>query len=67
MERLSVRIRPETARKVRRYKDRKAVTTTEAVRRAVALLNLVERELADGAEVLLKSRADGSVREVWML
>ncbi|GHG65948.1 CopG family transcriptional regulator [Streptomyces griseocarneus] len=65
--RLSVNINAETAAKLRWYKDHKGISITETVRRAVALLDLVERETANGSEVLLKSRDGKSVRQLWMV
>lgn len=66
MERLSVNISAETAAKIRRHKSRKGVTTTETVRRALALLDLMEQELLDGSEILLKSPGGGPVRQLWV-
>ncbi|MFJ3826043.1 ribbon-helix-helix domain-containing protein [Streptomyces nodosus] len=65
--RLSVNINEDTAAKLRWYKDHKGISITETVRRAVALLELVERETANGNEVLLKSRDGKSVRQLWLV
>ncbi|MCI3931562.1 hypothetical protein [Streptomyces sp. AN091965] len=65
--RLSVNINAETAAKLRWYKEQKGISITETVRRAVALLDLVERESAGGNEVLLKSRDGKSVRQLWLV
>ncbi|MCX4564676.1 hypothetical protein OHA02_52315 [Streptomyces phaeochromogenes] len=65
--RLSVNINEDTAAKLRWYKEHKGISITETVRRAVALLELVERETADGNEVLLKSRDGKSVRQLWLV
>ncbi|MFI9204745.1 hypothetical protein [Streptomyces sp. NPDC053048] len=65
--RLSVNINAETATKLRWYKEQKGISITETIRRAVALLDLVERETANGSEVLLKSRDGKSVRQLWMV
>ncbi|GHE57614.1 hypothetical protein ABZ626_25085 [Streptomyces longispororuber] len=65
--RLSVNINAETAAKLRWYKEQKGISITETIRRAVALLDLVERETAGGNEVLLKSRDGKSVRQLWLV
>ncbi|MGW5124533.1 hypothetical protein ACWEQ7_10850 [Streptomyces sp. NPDC004069] len=65
--RLSVNINEDTAAKLRWYKEHKGISITETVRRAVALLELVERETASGNEVLLKSRDGKSVRQLWLV
>ncbi|MFD0140440.1 hypothetical protein ACWDWS_39940 [Streptomyces sp. NPDC003328] len=65
--RLSVNINEDTAQKLRWYKEHKGISITETVRRAVALLDLVERETARGNEVLLKSRDGKSVRQLWLV
>ncbi|MFF8991684.1 hypothetical protein ACF09H_17405 [Streptomyces sp. NPDC014983] len=65
--RLSVNINEDTAAKLRWYKEHKGISITETVRRAVALLELVERETANGNEVLLKSRDGKSVRQLWLV
>ncbi|GHH78643.1 hypothetical protein GCM10018793_29670 [Streptomyces sulfonofaciens] len=65
--RLSVNINAETAAKLRWYKENKGISITETIRRAVALLDLVERESASGNEVLLKSRDGKSVRQLWLV
>ncbi|GAB2807521.1 hypothetical protein ACWGJ2_31740 [Streptomyces sp. NPDC054796] len=65
--RLSVNINEDTAARLRWYKEHKGISITETVRRAVALLDLVERETADGSEVLLKSRDGKSVRQLWLV
>ncbi|MDP5317359.1 hypothetical protein ACWC9F_27545 [Streptomyces sp. NPDC001110] len=65
--RLSVNINEETAAKLRWYKEQKGISITETVRRAVALLELVERETSTGSEVLLKSPDKKSVRQLWLV
>ena len=65
--RLSVNINEETAAKLRWYKEHKGISITETVRRAIALLELVERETGKGSEVLLKSPDNKSVRQLWLV
>ncbi|GAA5707650.1 hypothetical protein AQJ43_36760 [Streptomyces avermitilis] len=65
--RLSVNINEDTAAKLRWQKEHKGISITETIRRAVALLDLVERETAEGSEVLLKSRDGKSVRQLWLV
>ncbi|MET9116638.1 hypothetical protein [Streptomyces longwoodensis] len=65
--RLSVNINEDTAAKLRWYKEHKGISITETVRRAVALLELVERETVKGSQVLLKSSDGKSVRELWLV
>ncbi|MDF3291552.1 hypothetical protein [Streptomyces silvisoli] len=66
--RLSVNINPETAQKLRWYKEHKGISITETIRRAVALLDLVERETSEkGNEVLLRSKDGKTVRQLWLV
>ncbi|MGA4850870.1 hypothetical protein ACOBQB_33225 [Streptomyces sp. G5(2025)] len=65
--RLSVNINEDTAAKLRWYKEHKGISITETVRRAIALLELVEKETAKGNEVLLKSQDGKSVRQLWLV
>ncbi|MFF9221480.1 ribbon-helix-helix domain-containing protein [Streptomyces viridosporus] len=67
MTRLSVNINEDTAAKLRWYKDHKNISITETVRRAIALLDLVERETAKGGEVLLKSQDGKTIRQLWLV
>ncbi|WP_030777212.1 hypothetical protein [Streptomyces sp. NRRL S-920] len=66
MTQLSININDDTEAKLPWYAGRKGTSVTETVRRAVALLELVERETAEGGEVLLKSKDGKSVRELWL-
>ena len=65
--RLSVNINEETAAKLRWYKEHKGISITETVRRAIALLELVERETGKRSEVLLKTPDNMSVRQLWLV
>ncbi|MFZ4145488.1 hypothetical protein ACOZDZ_33050 [Streptomyces griseoincarnatus] len=65
--RLSVNINSETAEKLRWYKEHKQTSITETVRRAVALLHLVEQESEGGNEILIRSKDGKSVRQLWMI
>jgi hypothetical protein len=65
--RLSININQDTAEQLRWYKEHKNISITESVRRAIALLALVERETADGGEVLLKSRDGKTIRQLWLV
>ncbi len=63
--RLSVNINGDTEQVLQQHKSR-GTSITETVRRAVSLLDLVDRQLADGGRVQLVDR-DGNVRELIML
>jgi hypothetical protein len=65
--RLSVNINAETANKLRWYREHKQTSITETVRRAVALLHLVEQETEGGNEILIRSKDGKSVRQLWMV
>ncbi|WP_331723988.1 hypothetical protein [Streptomyces sp. NBC_00005] len=67
LQRLSVNINSETAEKLRWYKEQKQTSITESVRRAVALLYLVEQESEGGNEILIRSKDGKSVRQLWMI
>lgn len=67
LTRLSVNINGDTAEKLRWYKDHKHISITETVRRAIALLELVERETERGGELLLKSPDGKTVRQLWLV
>lgn len=67
LQRLSVNINSETAEKLRWYKEHKQTSITETVRRAVALLHLVEQESESGNEILIRSKDGKSVRQLWMI
>ena len=63
--RLSVNITPETAAALKQVAERKNMTVTECVRRAVAVWKLVEDETAQGHRVQID---DGSrIRELVLL
>lgn len=66
VQRLSVNINPDTQQALKRLKDEKGISLTEAVRRAVSLLDLVDRESARGSKLQLVEK-DGSVRELMFL
>ncbi|MFE6165968.1 hypothetical protein ACFQ7F_44525 [Streptomyces sp. NPDC056486] len=65
--RLSVNINEDTAEKLRWYKEHKNISITETVRRAIALLALVEKETSQGGDVLLKSPDGKTVRQLWLV
>ncbi|MGV2919361.1 hypothetical protein [Streptomyces alfalfae] len=67
MTRLSVNINEDTAEKLRWYKDQKNISITETVRRAIALLELVEKETIKGGKIMLKSEDGKTVRELWLV
>ncbi|KIQ62976.1 hypothetical protein TR51_29435 [Kitasatospora griseola] len=60
--RLSININAETEEVLKRHKKR-GISITETVRRAVALLDLVEREYESGSKIQLVDR-DNGVREL---
>ncbi|MEV7781328.1 hypothetical protein [Kitasatospora sp. NPDC088351] len=63
--RLSININSETEEVLKRHKKR-GTSITETVRRAIALLDLVERESERGSKLQLVDR-EGSVRELLLL
>jgi hypothetical protein len=65
-QRLNVNINDETAGTLRRRKQT-GTSHTETVHRAVALLDLLERESAQGAEILIKSPDGKTVREIHLV
>jgi hypothetical protein len=64
--RLSININQETEEVLQKHKKERGISITETVRRAVALLDMVERESADGSKVQIVDR-DGYVREILLL
>jgi len=63
--RLSVNINDDTAAVLQRHKA-KGVSITETIRRAIALLDLVEREHDNGSKLQLVDK-QGHVRELLLL
>ena len=63
--RLSVNLGPEAAATLREYAERKAVSVTEAVRRAIALLAFADETQRRGASVNVEE--NGTVKEVMFL
>ncbi|MCF3172547.1 CopG family transcriptional regulator [Streptomyces sioyaensis] len=63
--RLSVNINDDTAEALKRLKSAKGISITEAVRRAVALYDLVDRETGDTGKLQIVD--DGNVREILLL
>jgi len=49
--RLSINLNPEAAEALRAYTDKRHITYTEAVRRAIAILKFVDDELSAGREI----------------
>ncbi|MFE5680255.1 hypothetical protein ACFQ7B_35575 [Streptomyces erythrochromogenes] len=64
--RLSVNINNDTAETLKRIKNEKGISITEAIRRSVALFDLVEREVTKGGKLQIVDR-DGGVRELLLL
>ncbi|WP_251091378.1 ribbon-helix-helix protein, CopG family [Streptomyces sp. Caat 7-52] len=64
--RLSVNINDDTAEALKRLKREKGISITEAVRRAVALYDLVDRETGDSGKLQIVGD-DASVREILLL
>lgn len=68
--RLSVNLAPDVAAALRKWADRKHISATEAVRRAIAIWNFVENELANGNTLaVVEHRPDGEhhLREVVLI
>ncbi|WP_406154594.1 ribbon-helix-helix protein, CopG family [Streptomyces sp. NBC_00882] len=61
--RLSINIDDETAEVLKRLKEENGIPVTEAVRRAIALLDLVDREHEAGSKVQLVDH-DHGIREL---
>jgi hypothetical protein len=66
-ERLSVNINDETAKILRNLKLKKGFTITEAVRRAVALYDLLDQEVARGGKAQLVDRNGRNARDIIFL
>ncbi|MET9205388.1 hypothetical protein [Streptomyces bacillaris] len=60
--RLSVNINSETAAFLKQNKL-KGISLTESIRRAVAMMELVERETSGGNQVLIRSK-NGDMRQL---
>ncbi|WP_225850257.1 ribbon-helix-helix protein, CopG family [Streptomyces sp. HPF1205] len=67
VSRLSVNINQDTAEKIRVYRKRRGVSITETIRRAVAILALLDEETAKDSEVLIKSKDGKNIRQLWMV
>jgi hypothetical protein len=63
--RLSVNLRPDVADELKEYADRKGISVTEAVRRAIAVLSFVDEAQDRGAS--LNVEENGSLKEVLFL
>lgn len=61
--RLSVNLAPEVADVLTGWAAKKGISATEAVRRAIAVWNFVETEIANGSKVAVVE-ANGHIREV---
>ncbi len=66
-QRLSVNINPETATKLRELAEKRDVSVTEAVRRAVSIAAYIEGEFAKGNTILIKNRISGNTRQLEIL
>jgi hypothetical protein len=64
--RLSVNLNDEAANALRRVSKKRQVSITEAVRRAIAIYDLVEHELDAGSKVQIVDPS-GHVRELFLL
>ncbi|OHV27753.1 MULTISPECIES: ribbon-helix-helix protein, CopG family [Pseudofrankia] len=63
--RLSVNINQESAAALKEITERRGISNTEAIRRAIAIYKLIEEETANGNKIQIK---DGkTVREIVML
>jgi hypothetical protein len=63
--RLSVNLSPDVAEELKKYAGRKGISITEAVRRAIAVLNFVDDAQARGASLNLEE--GGTLKEVLFL
>lgn len=67
VSRLSVNINEDTAEKIRVYRKQRGVSITETIRRAVAILALLNDEVTKDSEILIKSKDGKNVRQLWMI
>jgi len=63
--RLSINLNPESADVLREYANRKGISITEAVRRAIGALSFLDESQSKGASVLIKQGND--TKEVVLL
>jgi hypothetical protein len=61
--RLSVNINQDAATALKRHSERRQVSVTETVRRAIAVYDFVEEELAKGNRIQVVEKS-GNVREL---
>lgn len=61
--RLSINLAADLAAVLRGWAERKQISATEAVRRAIAVWNFVETEIAKGNKIAV-IEGDGAIREV---
>ncbi|GAB1695143.1 hypothetical protein [Krasilnikovia sp. M28-CT-15] len=66
-ERLSVNISAATAKDLRHMAKSKAITVTEVIRRAVAVLKLLEEAQAEGAEIHLVRKGENTTRQLHLI
>lgn len=64
--RLEINLNAETTEQVTCYQQKKKVSATETIRRAMALLDLVEGEIGKGGEVYLKSADGKTASQLWL-
>ena len=63
--RLSINLNPESADILREYANRKGISVTEAVRRAIGALSFLDESQSKGASVLIRDGPD--TKEVVLL
>lgn len=66
-ERLSINVSPATAQTLRELAAAKSTTVTEVIRRAVAVLKLLEDEQNEGTELQLVRKSDNTTRLVHLI
>ncbi|WP_405717255.1 ribbon-helix-helix protein, CopG family [Streptomyces sp. NBC_01537] len=64
--RLSVNLNDEAARALKENSDRRGISITEAVRRAIAVYDFIERETAAGNRIQVVD-PEGRVRELLLV
>lgn len=67
LTRLSVNMNPETTDALLRYVATHDVTYTEAVRRAISLLDFMDEARAEGSRILVESADRKTMRQMVLL
>jgi predicted transcriptional regulator len=62
--RLSINLADDVAAALGDWADKKCLSYTEAVRRAIAVWNFVETEIANGNKIAVVEADSGRIREV---